>query len=131
MKKALSLAIIASLVAVPALAGETFVRNVRIDRTTKTDTNLNIETITKSTRIEYYDSFANKTYLGNGGIINSVTDISYTKIDYDPSNSFSWHHSGSSLRGKFIEDNLTKVWGTIKSYSEENYTSHETTAGVR
>jgi hypothetical protein len=124
--KVLGLAIVASIVAAPAFAGETYVRNESIDSWGHTETNLKMDSITNSNRHEAYGSFAYKEYtdgdvtkkLGRGGL----------NINYDE---YAEHTAGSLLVGKFNEDVTTKVHGTIKSFSNFESNAHETSAGVR
>ena len=127
--KVLGLAIVASIVAAPAFAGETYVRNESIDSWGHTKTNLNMESVTDSTRHEAYGSFAYKEYT-DGDV--DVTKLSQggkgVEVDYDE---YTEHTAGSLLLGNFEETNKTTVGGTIKSFSRFESNSHETSAGVR
>ena len=124
--KVLGLAIIASIVAAPAFAGETYVRNESIDSWGYTKTNLHMNSDTHSNRDEVYGSFAYKEYtdgditkkLGRGGL----------EVDYDE---YSEHTAGSLLLGKFSESVDTNVSGKINSFSKFKSNAHETSAGVR
>jgi hypothetical protein len=126
--KVLGLAIAASIVATPAFAGETYVRNESINSWGNTDTKLNIHSTTESTRNEAYGSFAYKEYTDGdvtqqGGYWGKPLTVSYE--DYTE------HTAGSLLVGKFTESIHTTVGGHINSYSAFNSNSHETSAGVR
>ena len=73
--KVLGLAIVASIVAAPAFAGETYVRNEWSNTRSYTDTNLHVKNATLSARDEWYGSYATKLYVEdnrpNGGYIYS------------------------------------------------------------
>ena len=124
--KVLGLAIAASVIAAPAFAGETYVRNewTKTDGYTKTNLHLNSEST--SVREESYDAFADKIYI-DGGL-----DANYGKkgkgVDFDE---FSVHTAGSSLWGNSVDTNITYVKGDINSYLETQSNAHETSAGVR
>jgi hypothetical protein len=124
--KVLGLAIAASIVATPAFAGETYVRNESIKSWGDTHTNLTIDSTTNSTRNEAYGSFAYKEY--TDGDVNISKGHEGLTVSYDD---YTEHTAGSLLLGKFTESIHTKVGGTIKSYSAFNSNSHETSAGVR
>ena len=125
--KVLGLAIIASIVAAPAFAGETYVRNESIDSWGKTETNLNMESVTNSTRHEAYGSFAYKEYTDGDVDVTKLGKGSF-EVDYDD---YTKHTAGSLLLGSFEESNTTTVGGTIKSFSRFESNAHETSAGVR
>ena len=152
MKKAVGLAIMASLFASSAIAGETFVRNETIHRTSRTKTSLNINTVTNSNRTEHYDSYSEKISIdGNVAksvnsstkpnlqqFVNGSSTLKLSNLMNDDNyaeaygvNGLTIHRSGSSLKGTFIEDTTTNVTGTVYSVVNETYRSHETTAGVR
>ena len=122
MKKVLGLAILASLVATPALAGETFVRNewTKTNSATKTDLHLNSDT--HSNRYEKYDSNADKIYV-DGDVDFGKGGISFDKL--------SVHKASASLWGHYNEHNYTNVNGTIKTRAYSKSKAHETTSGVR
>ena len=125
--KVLGLAIVASIIAAPAFAGETYVRNESIDTWGFTDTNLTIDSNTWSERNEVYGSFADKTYTSSdltfeGGGKKKLESVSYEQSE---------HNAGSLLLGSFSESVDTSVWGSIKSYSEFDSNAHETSSGVR
>lgn len=161
MRKIISLAIIASFSASPALAGDTFVRNETVHRTNRTETSLEIDTVTNSNRTEHYNSYSEKIFF-DGNVVNqtnnvnsdsspgtirqqfvndsSVLNLSNSLLEndnYDETynlnglNGLTIHRSGSFLEGTFTEDITTRVTGTVYSVVNENFTSHETTAGVR
>ena len=124
--KVLGLAIIASIIAAPAFAGETYVRNESIDSWGYTKTDLDMKSKTQSDRHEVYGSFAYKEY--TDGDITKKFGRGGLEVDYDE---YSEHTAGSLLVGKFNESNTTKVWGDIYSFSKFKSNAHETSAGVR
>ena len=132
--KVLGLAIIASVIAAPAFAGETYVRNEWTDTSGYTNTNLNLNSDTVSKRNEWYDSSADKIYVD--GDVEMESKLSFknhkpvlkTEVEFDD---YSVHTAGSSLSGDFFEKITTNVNGTIQSYSEFDSHAHETSAGVR
>ena len=127
--KVLGLAIVASIVAAPAFAGETYVRNESIDSWGHTKTNLRMDSVTKSNRHEAYGSFAYKEYTdGDVDITKLGRGGKEVEVDYDD---YTKHTAGSLLLGKFNESNKTTVGGTIKSFSRFESNAHETSAGVR
>jgi hypothetical protein len=123
--KVLGLAIAASIIAVPALAGETYVRNEWTDTKGYTDTNLHLNSTTTSTRNEWYDANADKVYI-DGDI--SLSHKKPLTVSYD---NFTVHTADSSLWGNFQEKVKTTVNGNIFSHLETTSNSHETSAGVR
>ena len=125
--KVLGLAIVASIVAAPAFAGETYVRNESIDSWGKTETNLDMKSVTNSTRHEAYGSFAYKEYT-DGDVIKKGGWFKPQTVKYDD---YTKHTAGSLLLGSFEESNKTTVGGTIKSFSRFESNAHETSAGVR
>ena len=159
MKQIASLAIIFSFAAFPAWAGETFVRNETVHRTNRTETSLDIDTVTNSNRTEHYNSYSEKIFLdgnfanrssssnsSNGGFQqqfvnnNAVLKLSNISLKDDvyaeayqinTPTGLTIHRSGSFLEGTFIEDITTRVTGTVYSITNETFRSHETTAGVR
>ena len=155
MKRAFTLAIMASIMASPAMAGDTFVRNQAVHRNSRTETSLKIDTVTNSNRTEHYDSYSEKIFF-DGNLAksasssntpdslqqqfvsnNSTLKLSNSALDNDNYadaygiNGLTIHRSGSSLNGTFIEDTNTRVTGTVYSVVNETFGSHETTAGVR
>ncbi|MEL6928499.1 MAG: hypothetical protein AAFO95_07685 [Cyanobacteria bacterium J06600_6] len=159
MNKILGLTIIASFMTSPAWAGDTFVRNETIHRTNRTETSLEVDTVKKSNRTEHYNSYSEKiTFSGNGinrtntgtnlepsnfqqQFINDNSVLTLSNIGLQDNNlgisnisevnGLSIHRSGSSLEGTFVENINTRITGTIYSVTNESFTSHETTAGVR
>ena len=125
--KVLGLAIAASIVAAPAFAGETYVRNESIDSWGFTKTNLEIDSNTWSDRNEVYGSFADKTYTDTDLTIDKGSYKKPASVSYEQSE----HKAGSVLLGSFYEAVDTSVWGKIHSYSEFDSNSHETSSGVR
>ena len=126
--KVFGLAIAASIIAVPALAGETYVRNESIDSWGYTKTDLEIDSTTWSGRNEIYGSYADKTYTDTdisfegGGRKKPLEVVSYESTE---------HNAGSLLLGSFYENVDTTVWGKIHSYSAFDSSAHETSSGVR
>ncbi|AUS99087.1 hypothetical protein CLI64_00985 [Nostoc sp. CENA543] len=130
MKKALGLALIATFLATPALAGETFVRNEDSWSKSHTETNLWLNSDTHSVRAEAYISVADKTYI-DGDVVTKYCGNwcgGSTTVSYDE---YTQHNAASGLVGAYFETNYTNVNGSIntKTYSGSN--AHETTAGVR
>ena len=155
MKCVFALAIMASVVASPAIAGDTFVRNQTVHRTNRTETSLNINTVTNSNRTEHYDSYSEKIFF-DGNVAKSansastpdglqqqfasnhstlkLSNLALNDNNYADAyglNGLTIHRSGSSLTGTFTEDTNTRVTGTVYSLTNETFRSHETTAGVR
>ncbi|KST68889.1 hypothetical protein [Mastigocoleus testarum] len=125
MKKVFALTILTSLIATPALAGETFVRNVWTNSNSRTVTDLNIDSKTISNRYEKYTTTADKLFI-DGSIKPGKIDVSSKKYK-----DYTVHRATSTLEGKFNEDIITRVVGNIKTYTNVYTESHETTAGVR
>ena len=122
--KVLGLAIVASIVAAPAFAGETYVRNDWTKSTGVTKSNLHMNSHTSSNRNEDYSSYASKVSYG------SATNGGDAHHDFD-SKDYSIHTSGSHLSGHFSESNTTNVSGDINSKVKTSSFSHETSGGVR
>lgn len=126
MKKVVGLAILATLFTSPALAGETFVLNQWTIKASRTETNLNIDTVTNSNRQEDYSSSSNKIYIdgeveteyNNGTVIKSFKDFTVQNV-------------GSELNGSFHEEMRTRVWGTINTIMNSYTSTHESSAGIR
>lgn len=118
MKHAFGLALLASFIATPALAGETFVRNVWTNSNSRTVTDLNIDSTTISNRYEKYSTTADKIFIDGNIKLGSSTE-------------YTVHRANSTLEGEFNEDIVTRVLGNIKTYTNVYTESHETTAGVR
>ena len=155
MKQIIGLAVIAFFTTSPAIAGDTFVRNQTVHRTNRTETSLEIDTVTKSNRTEHYDSYSEKIFFDGNAVnsansstipdgfqqqfVNSNSTLKLSNIALDDDNyaeayginGLTIHRSGSSLNGTFIEDTNTRVTGTVYSVTNETFRSHETTAGVR
>jgi hypothetical protein len=129
MKKVFGLALIASLFAAPAFAGETFVRNEDFSSHSETNTDLNIDSLTTSTRHEDYGSWAEKKYVD--GKIDLSTCKYYCGSEKLVADKFTIHTAGSDLKGSFNEENTTTVWGTIKTVTNSYTDGHESSAGVR
>lgn len=127
MKKALGLAIIASLFTAPAFAGETFVRNENSWGDSKTTTNLYIDSETDSYRYETYSSEADKIYVDGDAKI-SCTLCGGLNAEFDE---FSVHKASAELSGSFSETKSTDVYGTTNTVANEYFEAHETSAGVR
>ena len=125
--KVLGLALVASIVAAPAFAGETYVRNEWSKTRSYTKTNLRLDSHTNSTRKEAYGSFAYKEYT-DGDVTKKGGLFSPKTVSYDD---YSEHTAGSLLLGKFKETNYTKLGGSIVTHTNTNSNYHETSAGVR
>ena len=126
MKKVLGLAILATFLATPAFAGETFVRDENSWSNSVTKTNLMLDSKTVSQRNEKYDSWAEKDYVD--GDINISTPAGGTDISFDKLIN---NTAGSELYGKYSETNWTNLSGTINTTTNSYTNSHETSAGVR
>ena len=129
--KVLGLAILASFIAFPAFAGETYVRNEWTNTETYTKTDLDLYSVTNSKRKEEYDSFAYKEYYEG----SKEVDYSYGKkgktVTTNYGDGYSEHIAGSFLWGNFMEKIETTIKGDIYSKSIETSKAHETSAGVR
>ena len=125
--KVLGLAIVASMVAAPAFAGETYVRNEWSNTRSYTKTDLDLNSHTNSTRNEAYGSFAYKEYT-DGDVTKKGGWFSPKTVSYDD---YSEHTAGSLLLGKFKETNYTHVHGDIVTHTNTKSNYHETSAGVR
>ena len=122
MKKVFGLAILASLIATPALAGETFVRNEWTDTNSITKTDLHLDSKTYSNRNEKYDSVADKIYI-DGDVSYGGKGISYDEL--------SVHTASAGLWGTYNEVNYTNVSGNINTHTYTDSHAHETSSGVR
>lgn len=156
MKRIFGLTIIAFFMTSPAWAGDTFVRNETVHRSNRTETSLEIDTVTKSNRTEHYDSYSEKIFfegdvlqqsnltqsnfqqefVNNNSVLRlsnvSLKDDDYAEVyNINSPNGLTIHRSGSSLTGTFVEDTTTRINGTVYSVTNETFRSHETTAGVR
>ena len=129
--KVLGLAILASFIALPAFAGETYVRNEWINTKTTTDTNLHLDSVTNSTRKEKYDSFAYKEYYEGSKKVDYGFGPKGKTVTVNYGDGYTEHIAGSFLWGNFMEQIKTTIDGNIKSNSVENSKAHETSAGVR
>ena len=126
--KVLGLALIASIIAAPAMAGETYVRNEWSNTRSHTTTDLNLNSVTDSTRKEVYGSFAEKVYV-DGDVNTSGGE--HSKLETVTYDDYSVHTAGSLLLGKFKETNHTTVGGSILTEATTKSNYHETSAGVR
>ncbi|MCC5646594.1 hypothetical protein LC607_27500 [Nostoc sp. CHAB 5824] len=126
MKKVFGLAILATLFGSPALAGETFVLNQWTIQQSRTETNLNIDNVTNSTRTQDYNSSSNKIYI-DGKV---ETESNNGKVGEFFKN-FTVQNAGSELNGSFHEEMTARVWGTINTIMNSYTTSHESSAGIR
>ena len=130
MKKVLALAFLASFIATPVLAGESFVRNELIHRNSVTKTNLNLDSTTNSYRNEDYVSAAEKFYYEGGKKKQDSKSGKYNpKKDY--ASGYTEHYAGSLLVGNFNEHSYSHVYGTINTHTNEYSNAHETTSGIR
>ena len=159
MKTLFGLIVIAFSLPSTVWAQDTFVKNSTVHRTSRTESSLNIDSVTTSNRTEHYDSYSEKITIGGNAVnqtnpaqsspnnvqqefVNSHSSLSLSNVslqddDYadvyniNSPNGMTIHRSGSSLTGNFTEDISTRVTGTVYSVTNETYRSHETTAGVR
>ena len=129
--KVLGLAILASFIAFPAFAGETYVRNEWTDTKTFTKTDLHLNSNTKSLRLEKYDSFAYKEYYEGSKEVEYGYGKKGKTVTTNYGDGYSEHYAGSSLKGLFAEKVHTTITGDIISKSIEKSKAHETSAGVR
>ncbi|MEL6457118.1 MAG: hypothetical protein AAFY21_11570 [Cyanobacteria bacterium J06641_2] len=147
MKKVLGLAFLASFIATPVLAGETFVRNEWTNSNSVTKTNLNLDSKTNSHRNEDYKSYSEKFYYEDGGKKHTGGEFSSSNSfyenekkeygdSYEPKKKYgsgykTEHYAGSVLEGNFNEKTYENVYGTIKTRTNQHTNAHETSAGVR
>ena len=126
MKKVLGLAILATLFASPALAGETFVLNQWTIQQSRTETNVNIDNVTNSTRTQDYESSSNKIYIDG----KAETEYNDGKVGVFFKN-FTVQNAGAELNGSFHEERTARVWGTINTIINSYTSTHENSAGIR
>ncbi|MCC5646595.1 hypothetical protein LC607_27505 [Nostoc sp. CHAB 5824] len=127
MKKVLGFAILATFLATPAFAGETFVRNEDSWSNSVTKTDLTLDSKTFSQRNEKYSSWADKVDVdGDIDIIDNSTGG--TTLFFEK---FTIYTAGSELYGKYSETNWTNLGGSIKTTTNAYTDAHETSAGVR
>ncbi|PSB03572.1 hypothetical protein [Merismopedia glauca] len=153
MKKAFGIAILASLFATPAFAGETFVDNTDHWSNSTTNTNLHLDSYTNSIRDEKYNSWADKDYKeakrtdGSTYSFNENYDGSSSCKSYqcefssefsiastqEAFDKFGYSHNtaGADLNGTYKETNNTRVYGTIDTVTNAYTDGHTTSAGVR
>ncbi|WP_373530847.1 hypothetical protein [Nostoc sp.] len=122
------MALLATLLAAPAFAGETFVRNEDSWSNSVTKTDLQLDSKTSSVRDENYTSWADKIYIDGEVSGGCSYGCSVKPISYDE---FTVHTAGADLSGTYKEYNYTTVGGTIKTTTNAYTDAHETTAGVR
>jgi hypothetical protein len=126
MKKVLCLTILATLFASPAKAGETFVLNHWTTQQSRTETNLNIDNVTNSTRTQEYNSSSNQIYM-DGKVENEYNNGKVEKVF----KGFTFQNAGTELNGSFHEQMTTRVWGTINTIIHSYTSIHESSAGIR
>ncbi|MEM7714627.1 MAG: hypothetical protein AAF349_13810 [Cyanobacteria bacterium P01_A01_bin.68] len=132
MKKVFALTFLASFIATPVLAGETFVRNEWTNRNSVTKTNLNLDSTTNSYRNEDYVSAAEKFYYEGGKKKQDGKNYSGKyKPKKDYASGYTEHYAGSLLVGNFNEHSYSHVYGTINTHTNEHSNAHETTSGIR
>ncbi len=127
MKKVLGFAILATFLATPALAGETFVRSEDSWSNSVTKTDLRLDSKTFSQRNEEYGSWANKTDV-NGDIDITEGAAGGERLFFDK---FAIYTSGSELYGEYSETKWTNLGGSINTTTNTYTDAYETTAGVR
>ena len=126
MKKVLGLAILATLFASPALAGETFVLNQWTIQQSRTETNFNIDNVTNSTRTQDYNSSSNNIYI-DGKVETEYNNGKVRKFFKD----FTVQNAGAELNGSFYQETTARVWGTINTITNSYTSTHESSAGIR
>ncbi|MEA5622288.1 hypothetical protein [Nostoc sp. UHCC 0251] len=126
MKKVLGLAILATLFASPALAGETFVLNQWTVQQSRTESDLNIDNVTNSTRTQDYNTSSSKISI-DGKLETEYDNGKVGEFFQD----FTIQNSGAELNGSFYEEMRTRVWGTINSIVNSYSTTRESSAGIR
>ncbi|MCC5617745.1 hypothetical protein LC605_22165 [Nostoc sp. CHAB 5836] len=126
MKKVVGLAILATLFTSPALAGETFVLNQWTIKGNRTETNINIDTVTNSTLVQDYNSWSDKMYIDHTG----ETEYNNGNVRESVKN-FTVHRTGSYLNGSFHQDMTNRVWGTVNTIMNTYTSIHESSAGIR
>ena len=95
------------MIASPAIAGETYVRNDTVHRTNRTETSLEIDTVTKSNRTEHYDSYSEKIFFEG----NSVRQTNQAQSSLTQDN---------GLQQEFINNNSTLKLSNI-SLKDDKY----------
>ncbi|MEH2323246.1 MAG: hypothetical protein V7K32_06680 [Nostoc sp.] len=126
MKKVLGLVILATLFATPAKAGETFVLNQWTIQQSRTDTSLNIDNVTNSTRTQDYNSSSNNIYI-DGKVQTEYNNGKVRKVFKD----FTIQNAGTELNGSFSEETTARVWGTINTITNSYTSTNESSAGIR
>jgi len=126
MKKVLGLAILATLFASPALAGETFVLNQWTIQQSRTETNFNIDNVSNSTRTQDYNSSSNNIYIDS----KVETEYNNGKVGEFLKN-FTVQNAGGELNGSFYQERTARVWGTINTIMNSYTSTHESSAGIR
>lgn len=126
MKKVLGLAILATLFASPALAGETFVLNQWKIQQSRTESNLNIDNVTNSTRTQDYNSSSSKISI-DGKLETEYNNGKVGEFFQD----YTIQNSGAELNGSFYKEMRTRVWGTINSIVNSYSSTRESSAGIR
>jgi hypothetical protein len=109
MKTVLSLAVLTTFFASPALAGDVFVFNQWTIKHNREESEVNVDYTTTSNNKKEYTSRSETLYFEDKTI----------------------HRAGSSLSGSFREDNTTRVRGTINTITNSYRSIHETSAGIR
>ncbi|PSB03573.1 hypothetical protein [Merismopedia glauca] len=109
MKKILILAILTTLFAAPAFAGDLFVFGQWTLKHERTEEDTDIDYTTTSNRREDYSSSSNSIYFKG----NTV------------------HRAGSELIGTFHEENKTRVWGKSNTITNSYERTQESSAGIR
>ena len=111
MKKVLGLTIVTFFITSPAWAGDTFVRNETIHRTNRTETSLEIDTVTNSNRTEHYNSYAEKISI-NGNTVRQINQAQSSPVQ-DNNSQHEFINSNSALRLSNVglnDDNYAEVY---------------------
>jgi hypothetical protein len=118
MKKVLGSIAIAFFNTSPAWAGDTFVRNDTVHRTNRTETSLEIDTVTNSNRTEHYNTYSEKIFFEGNSI--KQTNQAQSSLAQDDNFQRELSHNNSVLRLSNIylnDDNYTDVYNNNNSFN--------------
>jgi hypothetical protein len=109
---------IAFFVASPAQAGDTFVRNDTVYRTNRTETSLEIDTVTNSNRTEHYNAYSEKIFFEGDSIKQTSQPQSSSAQDDDFQQEFVNNNSVLKLSNVYLNDNnYTDVYNNTNSFN--------------
>ncbi|NJK55492.1 MAG: hypothetical protein HC939_05635 [Pleurocapsa sp. SU_5_0] len=118
MRKILGLITITFFTTSPAWAGDTFVRNDTVHRTNRTETSLEIDTVTNSNRTEHYDTYSEKIFLEGNSIKQTNQPQSLSVKDNDFQQEFVNNNSALKLSNVYLnDDNYTDVYNNTNSFN--------------